>query len=362
MRPISKMVLILLLAATLFQCRTTAYYEQAINGQLDILSKQQSISRLAKDPDTPAALRQKLEFILRVRAFAEKHLHLPVKEHYLNYVALDRPYVVWNVFAAPEFSLAPKTWCFPIVGCVAYRGYFTEADALRFGDSLQQEGYDVFIGGAIAYSTLGWFDDPVLSTFVELSEPDMAALIFHELAHGVLYIKDDTAFNESFATAVEQEGLKRWQNLTNQTHGYEDWLGKQRQRQKFTSLVSQFRTKLQALYERDLPLTVKRKQKAAVFAQMQSAFRHLKSEHAGLAAYDRWFSRPLNNAQLISVSTYHDWVPAFSQILAEFSGDLPEFYRRCRQLAQKAPLERDRILTEYLQNEHTAEQRSEAIK
>ncbi len=361
-KPISKILLVLFFAVTFFQCRSAPYYEQAINGQMDILSKRQPISKLVEDPDTPAALRKKLQFIISVRAFAEKSLQLPVKDHYLSYVALDRPYVVWNVFAAPEFSLEPRTWCFPIVGCVAYRGYFAEADARRFGNSLQQEGYDVFIGGAIAYSTLGWFDDPVLSTFTDLSEPDTAALIFHELAHGVMYIKDDTAFNESFATAVEQEGLKRWQNLANATQVYEDWLGKQHQRQKFTALVSQFRARLLALYERDLPLTAKREQKAAVFTQMQTAFRQLKSDQAGLAVYDAWFNRPLNNAQLISVSTYHNWVPAFSKILTESSGDLNKFYQKCRQLAQKAPSERERILTQYLQNASSAEQRPGAVE
>ena len=344
---IPKILLVLLITVTCLQCCSLSYYNQAINGQMEILRNREPISDLVDNPATPAKLRKKLIFIQSVREFAAAELHLPVNGHYLSYVALDRPYVVWNVFAAPQFSLTPKTWCFPIVGCVSYRGYFAEDGARRFGDSLKQEGYDVFIGGAIAYSTLGWFDDPVLSTFVSLSEPDIAALIFHELAHGVLYIKDDTAFNESFATAVEQEGLRRWQASTDDPGGYQKWLRKQQQRQKFTTLVSKYRTRLEALYESDLPLTAKRKKKADVFTQMNSEFKDLKSKNSDMAVYDAWFNYPLNNAQLISVSTYHDWVPAFGRILSESGENLEKFYQRCGQLAKKNPAERNRILEQY---------------
>jgi len=345
---ISKIFLALLFVLTCLQCRSMPYYDQAINGQIEILRNREPISNLVDNPETPAKLRKKLIFIQSVRDFAAKELDLPVNDHYLSYVALDRPYVVWNVFAAPQFSLTPKTWCFPIVGCVSYRGYFAEDGARRFGDSLKKEGYDVFVGGAIAYSTLGWFDDPVLSTFVFLSEPDTAALIFHELAHGVLYIKDDTAFNESFATAVEQEGLRRWQASADDPGGYEKWLRKQQQRQRFTTLVSKYRARLEALYESDLPLTAKGKKKAAVFTQMNTEFKDLKSDHSDMAIYDNWFNYPLNNAQLISVSTYHDWVPAFGRILSECGGNLKKFYERCDQLAKKDRSERNSILEQYI--------------
>ena len=347
-RPVSLLMFALLFAAACLQCQSLPYYDQAINGHTEILRSRVPISDLIEDPDTPAILRKKLVFIQTVRDFAEKQLHLPVNDHYLSYVDLNRPYVVWNVFAAPEFSLEPKTWCFPIVGCVAYRGYFSEQDARRFGDSLKQENYDVFIGGAIAYSTLGWFDDPVLSTFLNLSAPEIAALIFHELAHAILYIQDDTAFNEGFATAVEQEGLRRWQSSANDLKGYENWLLKGQRHQQFISLVSKYRAKLEDLYQSNLPLTEKRNQKAAVFNQMRSDFLDLKSDHGAMAAYDAWFSHPLNNAQLISVSTYHDWVPAFRKILSASGGDLEEFYQTCRQLAKKDAAERHRILENYI--------------
>ena len=340
-------MLLLLFAATCWQCRSLPYYDQAIDGQMDILRKRQPISRLVADPDTSAALRTKLQFVMAVREFAEKKLQLPVNDNYLSYVALDRPYVVWNVFAAPEFSLAPKTWCFPIAGCVSYRGYFVEADARRFGSDLKFEGYDVYIGGAIAYSTLGWFDDPVLSTFLFLSEPEIAALIFHELAHSILYVKDDTAFNESFATAVEQEGLRRWQVAAHDPEGFEKWQRRQQRRRMFTTLISKYRTELEALYASELPLGVKRKQKAVLFNQMRTEFGHLKSKLGDMAVYNAWFNRPINNAQLISVSAYHDWVPAFGSILKESGGNLAKFYQKCRKLAENEPSERHRILNRY---------------
>ena len=347
-RRISEILLILLIAAVSLQCQSLPYYDQAINGHMEILQGRAPISDLIDDPDTPVELRDKLIFIQSIRDFAEKQLHLPVNDHYLSYVELNRPYVVWNVFAAPEFSLTPKTWCFPIVGCVAYRGYFSEQDARRFGDDLKQAGFDVFIGGAIAYSTLGWFDDPVLSTFLNLSPSETAALIFHELAHAILYIKDDTVFNEGFATAVEQEGLRRWQSSANDPKGYKNWLLKGQRRQRFIRLVSKYRAKLQDLYQGNLSLAEKRSQKAAVFNQLRSEFLDLKSNHSAMAAYDAWFSHPLNNAQLISVATYHNWVPAFRNIMVESGGDLEEFYRRCRQLAQKDATERHRILEGYI--------------
>ena len=338
---------VLLFTAACLQCRSLPYYDQAIDGQMEILRKQEPISDLIENPDTPAQLRKKLKFIQRVRDFAARELQLPVNDHYLSYVDLNRPYVVWNVYAAPEFSLTPKTWCFPIVGCVAYRGYFSEQDARSFGDSLKQQGYDVFIAGAIAYSTLGWFDDPVLSTFANLSEPAIAALIFHELAHGVLYIKDDTAFNESFATAVEQEGFRLWQMAADDLKGYGNWLRKRQRRQRFIDLVSKYRAKLEELYQDSLPMNENRNRKAAIFNQMKSEFLDLKSIHRNLAAYDAWFKHPVNNAQLVSVSTYHDWVQAFGKILSESGGNLNTFYRTCRQLAKKDPADRHRILTQY---------------
>lgn len=339
----------LFLSAALHGCQTVQYYGQAIGGQHRILQSRRPITDIMADPNTSELLRQRLKFILEVRRFAKDQLHLPVKNNYLTYVDLDKSYVAWNVMATPEFSMAPKTWCYPFVGCAAYRGYFSEADALQYANSLKDQGYDVYVGGVTAYSTLGWFDDPVLSTFIHQSKADSAALLFHELAHQVLYVPDDTTFNESFATFVEQEGLRRWQETSGNSEIYRDYLARYRRRQQFVGLVLVYRQKLVSLYQADLAPTEKRIEKASIFAELRKEFNHLKSEQIGLAAYNNWMNRSLNNAKLSGIAAYHDFVPAFGKLLAEKNGDLIQFYETCRQLANKKKDERDHILNASLQ-------------
>ena len=334
----------LFLSAALTGCQTIQYYSQAIGGQQRILQSRQPISKITADPNSSEILRQRLIFIMDVRAFAEDDLQLPVGNNYLTYVDLKRPYVAWNVVATPEFSMVPKTWCYPFVGCAAYRGYFAETDAYKYSESLKNVGYDVHVGGVTAYSTLGWFDDPVLSTFIRRSKASSAALLFHELAHQVLYVPDDTTFNESFATFVEQEGLRRWQKASGNSVIYKEYLNNYRRQQQFVGLVLEYRQKLELLYQTDLAPNRKRMEKASILADLRNNFNHLKTQQTGLAAYDDWMNRPLNNAKISGVVAYHDFVPAFGKILAEKSGDLAQFYRACRQLAQKKKAERHRIL------------------
>ncbi len=330
-------------------CQTVKYYSQAISGQHRILQSRQPISKITADPNSSEILRQRLTFIMDVRAFAEDELQLPVANNYLTYVDLKRPYVAWNVTATPEFSLVPKTWCYPFVGCAAYRGYFSEADALQYADSLKNQTYDVHVGGVTAYSTLGWFDDPVLSTFIHRSKASSAALLFHELAHQVLYTPDDTTFNESFATFVEQEGLRRWQKASDNSAIYSEYLNNYRRQQQFVRLVLEYRQKLEVLYQTDLVPAQKRIEKASILDDLRNEFNHLKTKQIGLAAYDDWMNRPLNNAKISGVVAYHDFVPAFSKILAEKDGNLAPFYEACRQLAQKKKDERHRILKDVMQ-------------
>jgi predicted aminopeptidase len=339
----------LLLSTALTGCQTIQYYGQAIGGQHRILQSRQPISEVTADPNSSEILRQRLTFIMDARAFAEDELQLPVANNYLTYVDLKRPYVAWNVVAAPEFSMVPKTWCYPFVGCAAYRGYFAKADANQYADSLKKQGYDVHVGGVTAYSTLGWFDDPVLSTFIRRSKASSAALLFHELAHQILYAPDDTTFNESFATFVEQEGLRRWQKTSDSSTIYSEYLNNYRRQQQFVRLVFEHRQQLEILYQTDLTPLQKRIKKASIFADMRNEFKHLKTTQTGLAAYDDWMSQPLNNAKISGVVAYHDFVPAFSVILAEKNGDLGQFYERCRQLAQTQKGERDRILRDAMQ-------------
>jgi predicted aminopeptidase len=330
-------------------CESMHYYSQAIQGQYRILEDRQPISEILSDPASPEFLRQRLAYVLTVRQFAEDELELPVNKHYQSYVDLRRPFVVWNVFAAPEFSLAPKTWCYPIVGCAAYRGYFSEENAREYAAGLSHQGYDVYVAGVTAYSTLGWFDDPVLSTFLQYSKAQLAALIFHELAHQVLYAKGDTAFNESFATAVEQEGLLRWQLVRHSSNIYGAYLENYQRRQQFIRLIMQYRPILEKLYGSKASAMHKREQKASIFSKLRQEFEHLKTAENGLAAYDNWINNSLNNAKISSMVTYHELVPVFQKMLAENDGQLKQFYRTCRELAQLGKGERHRILNTYLE-------------
>jgi predicted aminopeptidase len=337
-----------LLALAVCGCESFHYYNQAVQGQYEILDKRQSISEILADPESPEFLRERLAYILKVRTFAEEELRLPVKKNYLTYVDLQRPYVVWNVFAAPEFSLEPKTWCYPVVGCAAYRGYFSKKDALQYADKLIAQDYDVYVSGVTAYSTLGWFDDPVLSTFLQYSEAESAALIFHELAHQVLYVKGDTTFNESFATAVEQEGLQRWQTATQADQLYNDYLENFHRQQQFIRLLMHYRGKLTDLYRSDASEMTKREKKADIFLELENEFNRLKSADSEWSIYANWIKYSMNNAKIGSVAAYHDFVPAFNKMLAAGGGDLEQFYEQCRELAQVPKDERHRKLNSYL--------------
>jgi predicted aminopeptidase len=328
-------------------CQTIYYYGQAIDGQLGILMRREPIEELIEDPEIDETLKHRLFFILDVRKFAQADLHLPVENNYLSYVDLNRSYVMWNVFAAPEFSLEPKTWCYPIAGCVAYRGYFSKTDAKRYADTLEKKNLDVYVGGVSAYSTLGWFEDPVLSTMMRLSETDSAALIFHELAHKLLYIPGDSAFNESFASAVEQEGVRRWLMDHGDRQAYKAYLLKHQKHRQFVDLIMQYRSRFEALYQGQEEMSAQRIRKAAFFEQMIDDHDALKEEWGGTSPYDNWFGPPLNNAKLASVLTYHNWVPAFNAMLAAENGDLVHFYKACQELAKLAKAERNEILATY---------------
>lgn len=341
---------ILIYWPTLWGCQTVHYYSQAIDGQCRILLKRQPISAIVADRSSPQPLRESLTFILKVREFAENELQLPVNNHYLTYVDLKRPFVLWNVFAAPEFSLTPKTWCYPVAGCAAYRGYFDKSNAQQYAHKLNEQGYDVYVGGVTAYSTLGWFDDPVLSTFVHFSQAQTAALMFHELAHQKLYVKDDTAFNESFATFVEQEGLRRWQLASGSGRIYRDYLRQHRRRQQFVQLIMQYRQKLEFIYQKDLGPSEKRVRKKTIFSELRNEFDQLKTQQVELSAYDVWMNQSLNNAKISSVVAYHDFLPAFQKMLAQYAGELNQFFEGCRQLSQKDKAERHQILESYMAN------------
>jgi predicted aminopeptidase len=323
------------LTTSLTGCASIRYYGQLISGQIGILNKREPIRQVLAQPDAPEKLKQKLKLVLEIRKFAKDELFLPAKDQYLSFVDLNRPFAVYNVYATPEFSFSPKTWCYPIIGCAVYRGYFSKKDAFNYAAQLRKKGYDVYIGGVVAYSTLGWFDDPVLSTFIKLSDIKLAALIFHELSHHLLYVPDDTTFNESFATAVERESLRRWLLSKNRPKAYDDYMRAFRRHQQFIELVLRYRKKLELLYAKDLPVPDKRHDKAIEFDNLKADYRLLKKQWGGYSGYDGWFNRKMNNAQLLTVATYNDLVPAFLKLMKTCDDNLKIFYKKCQQLSKK---------------------------
>ena len=328
-----KLALTLLACASLAAgCSSLSYYYQSIEGQIDLLQKREQIAKVVADPATSPALKKRLEQVLAIRDFASRELQLPDNKSYRGYADLQRPYVVWNVFAAAEFSIKPEQWCFPIVGCVGYRGYFTQARADAFAQELRERGLDVFVGGVPAYSTLGWFDDPVLNTFVNYPGHEVARLIFHELAHQVMYARNDTEFNESFAVAVELEGVARWIARYGDEKMRADVAGAQQRRAQFAALVLKYRRELGALYRTKVAPAEMRQRKAATFDALKQDYRTLRAEWGGYSGYDRLLDDP-NNAKLASISFYNALVPQFQQVLAKFDGDLPAFYAEARRLA-----------------------------
>ena len=336
-------------------CQSIHYMGQAISGHLDLLNRREPVADLLEDPQTPEELRKQLLLSTELLAFAEKELLLPAGKQYRSYVNLDRPYVVWNVFAAPELSLEPRTWCYPVAGCTVYRGFFSETQANQYAQRLAGRGYDVMVGGVTAYSTLGWFSDPLLSTFIDRSESGLAMLIFHELAHQLIYVPDDSSFNESFATTVAQEGLRRWFLSRNNLDQYRRYREFSEDRQTMVSIITAFREQLQNLYQSPLPEDVKRRQKIVLFGELRQEFESRRNQKRTLAVFSDWFEPPLNNAKLVSIATYHDYVPAFRQLLANNQNDLDRFYQQCRRLAGYNPAKRRSALQDLVRvSQHRA--------
>ncbi|MCW5576424.1 MAG: aminopeptidase [Burkholderiales bacterium] len=326
-----------LAALLLSGCGNLGYYLQSVQGQLGIWQREVPVERLLGDPALDPQLKIQVERALRIRDYASRELGLPDNRSYRSYADLARPFVVWNVFAADEFSVEPKQWCFPFAGCVNYRGYFSEEEARRHAQRLAAEGHDVYVGGVPAYSTIGWFADPLLNTFIRYPEPELARLLFHELAHQVIYVKDDTVFNESFATVVEQAGVARW--LAD--HGSAADRGRfaqlQRFRADFRRLVVDARGALAKLYAGEGGVEAKRRRKAEIFDGLRRAYEAQRLEWGGFAGYDRWFAQPPGNAHLAAVAVYTQQVPAFQALLEQQDNDLPRFYAAVRELAALPP-------------------------
>lgn len=306
------------------------YYSQLASGQLRLLQAREPIDQVIADPARDPTLRAHLAEARAARTFASAQLHLPDNKSYRLYADIGRPFVVWNVFATPEFSLAPQNHCFPIAGCVAYRGYYSQG-AARGEAALQRlRGMDVAIGGVEAYSTLGWFNDPILSSMMHWGDERLATLIFHELAHQRFYVKDDTEFNESFATFVEQQGTRQWRA----SRGLAPDNGKRmRQREQFIQLVLDTRQRLEQLYTQPLPAEQMRQRKGEEFQRLRSNYEQLRdTQWAGDKYFDAWVYAPLNNARLLPFGLYSQWVPAFAALFQQEGGDWVAFYAAVEKL------------------------------
>jgi len=332
--------LVLFACLAVASCGTT-YVAQAAKGQLQILTARKPINKVLADPAADLGLKQRLEVVREARAFAWRELGLPNNKSYTSYADLRRDFVVWSVVATPEFSVVPREWCFPIVGCVAYRGYFRQASAEAFAETLRTEGLDTMVGGVPAYSTLGRFNDPILNTMMTYGDDELASIMFHELSHQLVYIQDDTSFNEAFAVTVEQEGLARWLKFRGREADLAKYQKRRVRQAEGVALVARFRGELGALYGMNMGEELMRTRKAQVFARLVAELRALDARfgtESHLAA--ELDGRP-NNARLASLATYYDCVPGFERLLAGEQHDLARFYTAARALA-KLPREERR--------------------
>jgi predicted aminopeptidase len=325
-------------------CSALGYYAQAVNGHLDLLQRARPVADWVADPATPAPLRERLLLTQRLRDFAVSELKLPDNQSYRHYADLQRSAVVWNVVAAPELSLQLKTWCFPVVGCVGYRGYFSRGPADALAEQLKADGWETSVYGVPAYSTLGRTDwlggDPLLNTFVNWPEGELARLIFHELAHQVAYAADDTTFNESYATAVERIGGQRWLERHASAAARDEVAAFDARRQDFRELTGRTRDELRALYASDASVAVKRERKAVLMAALQADHAHLKAQRwNGFAGYDGWFARA-NNAAFGVMAAYNELVPHFERLFERSGGDFARFHAEVRVLAALPKAER----------------------
>lgn len=325
-------------------CAQLSYYAQATQGQLGLVASARPIEQWLADPKVSDNLKQRLTRTQQIRKFAVQELALPDNGSYTRYADLNRPYVLWNVIATPELAMKPVQWCFPVAGCVDYRGYYRKEDAQRFANELRGQGYEVRVSGVPAYSTLGWFNDPVLSTFIAYPEAEVARMLFHELAHQVAYAPGDTPFNESFATTVEGIGVAQWLDKHGDLESRERYREFRQRKRDFIDLLTHYRQRLEAVFDSELSDDEKRRQKARVITSMHEAYRQIKEvKWRGYSGYDVWFNEPITNAHFVLVATYEELVPAFQALHAK-SGSLEQFYAEVKAMAKQDKARRRELL------------------
>lgn len=327
-RILRRSLLVLATVVGLASCRTVRFYAQAAKGQWEMLGKARPIPEVLADKASSPKLVERLKLVQDLRDFARQDLHLPADKQFADYTDLGRPYAVWVVFASKEFSVEPVGWWYPLVGTLSYRGYFDPESALAEGEKLKAQGLDVYVGGTDAYSTLGWFADPVLNTFLRRSDADLAELVFHELTHAKIFIPGDTDFNEALATTVGQAGVRKWLRSRGRLKDLHDYELELRKDQEIVSLLLGTRAELEKLYKKSAPDETLRQAKAATFQRMLARYAHIKGRWTGESRYDRFFEKPMNNARLNTVATYYDLVPDFEKLLGRCQGDIDTFLAR----------------------------------
>lgn len=329
------MVLVLIAALNAGGCASPAYYAQAIGGHYQLMRHRQDVDEAIRSGSLAPETARQLQLASKIRAFASTDLGLPDNGSFRQFVHTGREAVTWNVVAAEEFSLEPKQWCFPVAGCVSYRGYFKPEDAHAFAGKLSRKGLDTDVSPAIAYSTLGWFDDPLLDTMLAYDDEQLAGIVFHELAHQQLYIKDDTAFNEAYARFVEQAGVLAWLGHRDEPEREQAWRASEQASLDFNRLLSEARTDLQALYETAEPIDEKRRLKAQRFERLGRDYASLVESHwSGRDYYAAWFSRDLNNARLALIASYEGGSCAFDRLFEEAGADFIQFHELARQVSR----------------------------
>jgi len=329
-------LIIMLATVPLTGCSDLGYYFQCAKGHIEVMANTRPITEIIRDPQTKPETRKQLEKVLKIRDFAVTKLGLPDNDSYRSYADIGRPYVVWNVVAATEFSLEPKQWCFPVAGCVPYKGYFKQAEAERLAANLKKENFDVDLYGVQAYSTLRWFDDPLLNTFLTSSDARLAGLLFHELAHQLIYIDNDSSFNEAFAMTVQIEGVHRWFQQTANPEKWQRFLDQQAQSAVFQDYLQATHKQLSDLYRQELPIETMRREKQFLIRAALENFAQLKESGQLDHRFDRWMARGLNNARLAGIATYRDLIPGFQTMLKQCQGELGCFYEQVR-LVGKLP-------------------------
>jgi predicted aminopeptidase len=338
--------LIFLMSVFLSGCSSLAYYSQAVGGHMEVMLTSRPIADIIEDETTDPALKNKLEEVRIIRDFASRELGLPDNDSYRSYADLKRPFVTWNVFAAAEFSLQTENRCMLVVGCVGYRGFYDQRDAELFASELRERGFDTYVGGIPAYSTLGYFSDPVLNTFLRSGSLEVARLIFHELAHQILYVEDDTVFNESFATAVENEGLRRWLASKASIDGGRSLTAQHQRKVAFFELVTSYHERLQEVYASDQSDAAKRLAKTEIMTDLKTTYLHQQKEQGAPPVYSHWLEHDLNNAKLASLGLYTQLLPTFEAVLEAERYDLPQFYRRVAMLGELPYSKRKAALSE----------------